>query len=826
MALTVAEKDLKKRELFLEGNILKGVLTVCVPMAAFQLLNELFRVFDLAITARINPESVAAVSFFNQLNNSVTAVGTGLSIGAGILIAGFYGAADYENVKKTVNTTFFLAVGGALLLAISLILSGKWVLRLANTPEELVEIGWNYYRVIMVNLVFVFFNNVYVAIEKARGNGGRILGVNLLMAAAKFTLSGVFVLIFRQGVVMIAFSTLLSNLLVTLIGIYSLRDPKDVFGISLEYIRMDRLFIKKLFGISLPVMAEKFAFSTGKVVVNSVGVDYGTQTVGALGVSNSISALSTVPAGSIGDGGASIIRQNIGSGKKDRALKVFKSVFLVDVAWGTLGFLLTWIFLNPILSVFSGGDAVFAQLIRQIFLLEMLSNIFLAVHAAIMALLYAFGYTKLSFGINFARLFIFRLPILFALNGDFTRQMNYGDCHDRYSSHPVCVYYKVAAEYRNGHAQKLGNMVVKEFLAQEAANSKVKPGILPEAIFEFLWYDPSVEEREFDDLPLARYFEDLGLLALRSSWQRDARVFSIKCGAPGGAKQWREGWKILQDEGIDLFSLSHHHPDNLSYIFASGGEYFTCEDGYNRNLMPDNHNVLLVDGRYTDAQDVNDVYMTSVEQRQKEEGKDFSPESYGGFVSCVKVEGNLAVYRGETAGVYPRHMQMQEVSRVLVTDGLGFWLFADIFNSQKSHIYSVICNTDPLPCPQEKGYRYPMETGDIRYQVFSSAPTETRQYEQQVVSVMTTQEQDKLCRTCIHTLSTDSQTPQTSQVFFECFTFAGSEAKVCCQQGMLHLEWNGNVYKLTVGEYDAGVGRSPVRLRVTRDGAETAEYSL
>lgn len=257
--------------------------------------------------------------------------------------------------------------------------------------------------------------DIYVAIEKARGNGGRILGVNLLMAAAKFTLSGVFVLIFRQGVVMIAFSTLLSNLLVTLIGIYSLRDPKDVFGISLEYIRMDRLFIKKLFGISLPVMAEKFAFSTGKVVVNSVGVDYGTQTVGALGVSNSISALSTVPAGSIGDGGASIIRQNIGSGKKDRALKVFKSVFLVDVAWGTLGFLLTWIFLNPILSVFSGGDAVFAQLIRQIFLLEMLSNIFLAVHAAIMALLYAFGYTKLSFGINFARLFIFRLPILFAL---------------------------------------------------------------------------------------------------------------------------------------------------------------------------------------------------------------------------------------------------------------------------------------------------------------------------------------------------------------------------------------------------------------------------
>lgn len=415
MAITITKKDLQKRELFLDGNVLKGVLMVCMPMAAFQLLNQLFRVFDLAITAQINLDSVTAVSFFNQLNNSVAAVGTGLSIGAGILIAGYYGAGNYESVKKVVNTTFFLSVAGAAVLAVVLILSGKWVLGLANTPEELVEIGWDYYRVIMANLVFSFFNNVYIAVEKARGNGGRILAVNLIMAITKFGLSGIFVLVFHQGVVMVAWSTLLSNLLVTILGVYHLRNPQDVFGFSLEYVKLERSFIRKLLHISLPVIAEKFAFSTGKVVVNSVGVDYGTETVGALGISNSISALSTVPAGSIGDGGAAIIRQNIGSGKRNRALQVFRSVFIVDVAWGTLGCLLTWIFLDPILVVFSNGDTAFAQLIRQIFVLEMISNIFLAVHAGIMALLYALGYTKLSFGINFARLFVFRIPILFVL---------------------------------------------------------------------------------------------------------------------------------------------------------------------------------------------------------------------------------------------------------------------------------------------------------------------------------------------------------------------------------------------------------------------------
>mgnify|MGYP000606315142 CR=1 FL=1 len=101
-----SKRNLKKGQFFLEGNIPKAVLSVCLPMALFQLINELFRVFDLVITSQINPESVSAVSFFNQLNNSIVSVGTGLSIGAGILIAGLYGAGEYERLKTTVNTTF------------------------------------------------------------------------------------------------------------------------------------------------------------------------------------------------------------------------------------------------------------------------------------------------------------------------------------------------------------------------------------------------------------------------------------------------------------------------------------------------------------------------------------------------------------------------------------------------------------------------------------------------------------------------------------------------------------------------------------------------
>ena len=323
MGLQVDPKELKKRQFFLEGNIPKAVLSVCLPMALFQLINELFRVFDLVITSQINPESVSAVSFFNQLNNSIVSVGTGLSIGAGILIAGLYGAGEYERLKTTVNTTFFMAGAAALVLVAGLILGARPILRLANTPAQLVEIGLNYYRITALNLFFTFFNNVYIAIEKARGNGSKIMRINFAMALTKFSFSAFFVLVLHQGIVMIGVATLLSNLVVTAIGLYNLRNPEDVFGLSFRYVRLKNDIVKKIVSISLPVIAEKFSFSAGKVVVNSVGVNYGTQTVGALGVSNSVSALSTVPAGSIGDGGAALIRQNIGHGNPQRALKFF-----------------------------------------------------------------------------------------------------------------------------------------------------------------------------------------------------------------------------------------------------------------------------------------------------------------------------------------------------------------------------------------------------------------------------------------------------------------------------------------------------------------------
>ncbi len=415
---------------------------------------------------------------------------------------------------------------------------------------------------------------------------------------------------------------------------------------------------------------------------------------------------------------------------------------------------------------------------------------------------------------------------LYQSNGDLSRQMNFGDCHDRHSGHAPCVYYKTAAEYRNGYAQGFGNLVLEEFLMEEARESKIKPGILPEAAFEFLWYDPTVEAKPLSELPAVRYFGDLGLLCIRESWERDSKVLTIKCGCPGGEKQWKTGWRLWREEGIDCLCLSHQHPDNLSYIFARGDGYLTCEDGYNRNIMPDSHNVILADGCYTDARDVNDVYMSSARLRLEKEGPQFDEELYGGRVTCMRQDGRIVLYRGETSGVYPAALKMKEVSRFLFTDGLDFWVFVDVCRSHRAHRYQLISNTDMEAQKREQGgFFYSMSQGNVHYQVFSDKTLQSRQYGQEIVSIMTTQEPDKVCRTNICTLALETAQPAEEQIFFECFTFEENGTQVEFDGSGLTVRQGDRLYRFSAEEKEEN-GLLPIKAEVFRNGVREREYRV
>ena len=418
-AKQLSEKDQKNRELVLHGNMWIVVLKICLPLALYQSLAQLFKILDTQMASHISATSVSAVSYLSQISFMLSSLGAGLAVGASLKISEAYGAGDFEVVRKRVSSLYLLCgiigigvIGGILPFT-------RALLRLANTPESLIEEGQYYFMVDLLCMVIQFFNNVYIAIERVRGNSKRILWLNLIVIGLKLSITAVFVYLLEGSITSIAMATLISQLALFFFAIGNSSRKGNLFSFSFGAVSVKKKIVVPMVEASVPVILERMLFAFGKVIINSMSTCYGALTVGALGVSNNIGGITTMPQNGFQEGGAAIISQNLGAKQYSRAIDAFKKILICNLVIGMVGFAGTLLWLHQISGIFAQKDEVFRVMIEEIYRYEALGAVMLGVNASILALLYGFGLMKYTFLINVSRVFVFRIPVLLALQNFF-----------------------------------------------------------------------------------------------------------------------------------------------------------------------------------------------------------------------------------------------------------------------------------------------------------------------------------------------------------------------------------------------------------------------
>ncbi|MFI3253720.1 MAG: MATE family efflux transporter [Eubacteriales bacterium] len=414
MPKELSAKDAKKRELILNGSIWQTLLVLGAPLALFNGLNLFFKLYDTLLASTISPMSVSVVSYLSQLNLMFTALGGGFAIGCSIKISEAYGSGDYALVHKRVQLLFAFA-GLLSAVVLCMIPFTSQFLKLTGTPEEFINSGTIYFALHLLDNVLVLFNTAYIAIERSRGNSTRILALNVGSMVVKMGLNTVFVLIMGYGIEMMAVATICSNSVVFFGGfIYQLclKDRNGVFAVNFKEMKYESQAAKPMLKTSVPVVGEKVAFQLGKVAINGMCGVYGNLMVGALGVSNNISSMTMAPINGFQEAGIAMVSQNRGAGNEKRALKIFYTLLTMNLCAGVVGYMTSMHFLPVISSWFDSGDPEFNALICLTYFYEVNALIPLAINSAVMALLYGHGYTKLTLLINFSRVLVFRVPVL------------------------------------------------------------------------------------------------------------------------------------------------------------------------------------------------------------------------------------------------------------------------------------------------------------------------------------------------------------------------------------------------------------------------------
>lgn len=409
-------RDEKFRDEVLYGPIWPVIFKVCLPLALFQAVTNLFNILDTIMASAISSEAVSTVVYMVQLQHIVAAVGGGLAVGGTILISRSYGSGDYDKVKETLSTLIAISACFAFLVLLSLPFIPS-LLKLAGTPEAFIRSGSKYFMLLMIAVVLSYFNSIYISIEKSRGESKKIVVLNIIQIVVKLTLTALFIYVFNGTIIHIAIATIISYLVVFIYGLYALTKDDDAFSFAFKSIVMKKATVLPILKLSFPSMVEKIAFSLGKAEVNKMAADYGSDAVGAAGISNNMSGMLTGWQYGIMDGGTALLGQLKGHDDLDRTIKAYRRMQLAQILIGIIGIVIMYVLTTPIAKLFAfakgGFNETFFNMIIKTFHYELFGCLLLSLYYASIPIILATGRTKLTLFINFARVFIFRLPLIF-----------------------------------------------------------------------------------------------------------------------------------------------------------------------------------------------------------------------------------------------------------------------------------------------------------------------------------------------------------------------------------------------------------------------------
>jgi Na+-driven multidrug efflux pump len=391
----------------------------------------------------ISTDSVSSVAALGQVKTLLASFGSGLAAGGGIIVARYFGANKFDDAKKNANATFSIVAVVVGVLALICIPLAYPICNASGISSAQAQAATGYFSIQIIELVFVAFNNVFIALQKAKGNTKSIFYLNLLTMIVKLVFNVTFIFVFKvDKIIWIAVATLLSQIFLFSVLAIMVLNKNNIFRIELKSLNLKWDLVKPILAISIPIFIGKFVFSFGKVAVNSI---FGEQyknillsqidtsnpslvaqaeasaglVVGALAVSNNINGIATSPINSFEEGESTIVSQNLGNNNVKRAIEAFFKTFIITSILGVVCWvLIRFTFQHELINLFKGDVSnasqaeEFMMYIKQIHDYDALSIPSLAICAAVLGVLYGFGKTKTTAFINIARAFIFRIPTL------------------------------------------------------------------------------------------------------------------------------------------------------------------------------------------------------------------------------------------------------------------------------------------------------------------------------------------------------------------------------------------------------------------------------
>ncbi|RYD36675.1 MAG: MATE family efflux transporter [Verrucomicrobiaceae bacterium] len=340
----------------------RAVLLLAVPMVLEMIMESLFAITDIYWVSRLGRDAVTVVGVTEVLMTLVYAVAIGISMAATAVVARRIGEKDPEAAARAAGQILLLGVILSTVLGVVMAWATPWILRQMISDDAVVRMGIPFTRIMLGGNATVFL--IFLINAVFRGAGDAVIAMRTLWLANALNIVLGPCFIFglgpfpEMGVMGAAVATNIGRGTGVLYQLWKLAGKDGRIRLRLKHLKPERAVMTGILRTSSTGIAQFAIGTTSWVGLMKILTAFGSSAQAGYTIAIRVVVFALMPAWGLANAGATLVGQNLGAGKPDRAEAAVKIAMRLNVmALGIVGLVFV-VFAGPISGLFAPDPEV------------------------------------------------------------------------------------------------------------------------------------------------------------------------------------------------------------------------------------------------------------------------------------------------------------------------------------------------------------------------------------------------------------------------------------------------------------------------------------
>lgn len=301
------------------GKPLQQIIKFAIPMMIGNLVQQCYNIVDAVVVGKVvGSEGLAAVSGSFTVIVFLSSIIIGLTMGAGVVYAQYFGAKDRQKLKQAISMGSISILIVTMILEVGSLYGLKWILRCMQIPVHIEEMTKSYLGIVLGGMIFVFLYNTMSCILRAVGDSRTPLYFLILSAVINIGLDLLFTIKLELGVKGVAIATVIAQGISALCCMVYGYKKLGFLKFKASDLKWDGSIFKQTAQYAVLTSIQQSIMNFGILMVQGIVNSFGVTAMAAFGVVNKIDAFAYMPVQDFGNAFATYVAQNKGAEKAER----------------------------------------------------------------------------------------------------------------------------------------------------------------------------------------------------------------------------------------------------------------------------------------------------------------------------------------------------------------------------------------------------------------------------------------------------------------------------------------------------------------------------